>query len=42
MPAFGAAYSNAEIAALANHVIEQFGHAGGTVTAADVAAQRRR
>jgi hypothetical protein len=40
MPAFGAAYSNTEIAALANYVIAQFGHRTGEVTLAMVGKQR--
>ncbi|MEX1827061.1 cytochrome c [Luteibacter sp. CQ10] len=40
MPAFGHAYSNPEIAALANYVIHHFGGKEGTVTASDVAKRR--
>ena len=40
MPAFGAAYSNTEVAALANYVVAQFGGKSGTVTADDVAQRR--
>ena len=40
MPAFGAAYSNAEVAALANYVVAQFGGKDGKVTAEDVAKRR--
>jgi len=41
MPAFGAAYSNTEVAALANYVVAQFGGKRGTVTAEDVAKRRK-
>jgi mono/diheme cytochrome c family protein len=41
MPAFGAAYSDTEIAAVANYVSSRFGRAGGNLTAADVANMRR-
>jgi mono/diheme cytochrome c family protein len=40
MPAFGNAYSNAEVAALANYVIGHFGGKAGSVTPQDVAARR--
>jgi mono/diheme cytochrome c family protein len=40
MPAFGDAYSNAEVAALANYVVAQYGGKSGTVTADDVAKRR--
>ena len=40
MPAFGDAYSDTEIAALANYVIEQFGGRKGDVTPNEVAAVR--
>ena len=40
MPAFGRAYSDTEIAAIANFVIEQYGNKKGLVTAKDVARQR--
>ena len=40
MPAFGAAYSDAEIAAVSNYVIEHFGGKRGSVTSADVRAAR--
>jgi mono/diheme cytochrome c family protein len=40
MPAFGAAYSNAEVAALANYVIAHFGGKQGQVTAQKVAERR--
>ncbi len=41
MPAFGKAYSNTEVAALANYVIAHFGAKKGTVTP-DVVAERRK
>jgi mono/diheme cytochrome c family protein len=41
MPAFGDAYSDAEIAAAANYVTARFGRPGGHITAADVAHLRR-
>jgi len=40
MPAFGNAYSDAEVAALANYVIGHFGGKEGTVTPHDVAQRR--
>ena len=40
MPAFGHAYNDAEIAALANYVIFHFGGKQGTVTAEEVAKRR--
>jgi len=40
MPAFGAAYSDAEISALANYVIAHFGAKQGNVTPDDVAKRR--
>lgn len=40
MPAFGAAYSDSEVAALANYVVGHFGGKQGTVTADDVAKRR--
>lgn len=40
MPAFGGAYSDTEVAALANYVIAHFGGKQGTVTPADVAKRR--
>ncbi len=40
MPAFGRAYSDSEVAALANYVVGHFGGKQGTVTPADVAARR--
>jgi mono/diheme cytochrome c family protein len=40
MPAFGGAYSNTEVAALANYVIAQFGGKQGTVTPEQVAKRR--
>ena len=41
MPAFGAAYSDAEIAAVANYVTARFGAGGSRLTAHDVAELRR-
>jgi mono/diheme cytochrome c family protein len=41
MPAFADAYSNAEVAALANYVVAHFGGKQGSVTADDVAARRK-
>ena len=41
MPAFGQAYSDAEIAAVANYVTARFGAQPSTLTAADVAQLRR-
>jgi mono/diheme cytochrome c family protein len=41
MPAFGNAYSDTEIAAVANYVTARFGRPGGHITAADVARLRR-
>ena len=41
MPAFGAAYSDVEIAAVANYVTARFGAAPSHITAHDVAALRR-
>lgn len=40
MPAFGAGYSDAEIAAVANYVVGRFGGQGGTARAGDVAKAR--
>lgn len=40
MPAFAQAYSDTEVAALANYVIAQFGGKQGNVTPADVAKRR--
>jgi mono/diheme cytochrome c family protein len=40
MPAFAGAYSDAEVAALANYVVGHFGGKEGSVTAADVARRR--
>jgi mono/diheme cytochrome c family protein len=40
MPAFGGAYSNTEVAELANYVVGHFGGKEGTVTANDVAKRR--
>jgi mono/diheme cytochrome c family protein len=41
MPAFADAYSDAEVAALANYVVAHFGGKHGSVTADDVAARRK-
>ena len=40
MPAFGSAYSNVEIAALANYVTKRFGSAPSAITAEQVALLR--
>ncbi len=40
MPAFGNAYSDEEVAALANYVIAQYGTKTGQVSAMTVARQR--
>jgi mono/diheme cytochrome c family protein len=42
MPAFGAAYSDDEIAAVANYVTARFGVKGSTLTAQDIAALRKQ
>ena len=42
MPAFGASYSNAEIAAVANYVTARFGSEGSGLTESDVAKLRRQ
>ena len=42
MPAFGNAYSDAEIAAVANYVTARFGSKGSQITAQDVAALRKQ
>jgi mono/diheme cytochrome c family protein len=42
MPAFGAAYSDAEIAAVANYVTARFGSKGSQLTAQDVAELRKQ
>jgi mono/diheme cytochrome c family protein len=42
MPAFGSAYSDAEIAALANYVTARFGSKGSNLTAKDVADLRKQ
>lgn len=42
MPAFGAAYSDVEIAAVANYVTARFGSAGSKITPREVAALRRQ
>jgi mono/diheme cytochrome c family protein len=41
MPPFGPAYSDAELAAVANYVIAHFGGTAGRVTPEDVAKRRR-
>jgi mono/diheme cytochrome c family protein len=41
MPAFGTAYSDTEVSALANYVIGHFGGKQGTVTPAEVAKRRQ-
>jgi mono/diheme cytochrome c family protein len=41
MPAFGTAYSDTEVAALANYVVAHFGGKQGTVTAEEVAKRRQ-
>jgi mono/diheme cytochrome c family protein len=40
MPGFGAAYSDAEIAAVANYVTARFGAKGSSITPAQVAKLR--
>jgi mono/diheme cytochrome c family protein len=40
MPPFGAAYSNAELAAVANYVIAHDGGKAGRVTPDDIARRR--
>jgi len=42
MPAFGSAYSDAEIAAVANYVTARFGSKGSQLTEQDVAALRKQ
>jgi mono/diheme cytochrome c family protein len=42
MPAFGHAYSNVEIAAVANYVTARFGAQTSSITPAEVAALRRQ
>ena len=42
MPAFGSAYSDAEIAAVANYVTARFGSKGSQITEQDVAALRKQ
>jgi mono/diheme cytochrome c family protein len=42
MPAFGNAYSDAEIAAVANYVTVRFGNRGSSLTAQDVAELRKQ
>ncbi len=41
MPAFGDAYSDAEVSALANYVVAHFGGKQGTVTPEEVAKRRQ-
>ena len=41
MPTFGQAYSDAEIAAVANYVTGRFGSAASHITAADVSKIRQ-
>jgi mono/diheme cytochrome c family protein len=42
MPAFGNAYSDSEIAAVANYVTARFGAKGSKLTARDVAELRKQ
>jgi mono/diheme cytochrome c family protein len=42
MPAFGDAYSDDEIAAVANYVTARFGSQGSKLTASDVAELRKQ
>jgi len=42
MPAFGAIYSDAEIAAVANYVTQRFGNERATISDKDVAALRNQ
>jgi mono/diheme cytochrome c family protein len=42
MPAFGSAYSDSEIAAVANYVTARFGSKGSRITDQDVAALRKQ
>ncbi len=42
MPGFGAAYTDADVTAVANYVLAHFGAKQGTVTAAQVAGQRQQ
>ena len=42
MPAFGDAYSDAEIAAVANYVTARFGSKGSQIAARDVAELRKQ
>jgi mono/diheme cytochrome c family protein len=42
MPAFGNAYSDTEIAALANYVTGRFGRSASRITAQDVAGLRKQ
>ncbi len=41
MPGFGAAYSDTEVAAVANYVTARFGSVPSTLTAADIAKLRK-
>ena len=41
MPAFGDAYSDTEVSALANYVVAHFGGKQGTVTPEEVAKRRQ-
>jgi mono/diheme cytochrome c family protein len=42
MPAFGSAYSDEEIAAVANYVTARFGSKASQITGQDVAALRKQ
>jgi mono/diheme cytochrome c family protein len=42
MPAFGQAYSDDEIAAVANYITARFGAKGASLTASDVAKLREQ
>jgi mono/diheme cytochrome c family protein len=42
MPAFGDAYSDTEIAAVANYVTARFGSKGSAITAQEVAELRKQ
>jgi mono/diheme cytochrome c family protein len=41
MPGFGAAYSDSDIAAVANYVTTRFGSRASNLSAADIAKMRR-
>jgi mono/diheme cytochrome c family protein len=41
MPAFGAAYSDSDIAAVANYVTARFGSSASNLSAAEIAKMRR-